>query len=115
MGEGVSTSRQVDEFVQTSGQTVDVLFIIDNSGSMQEEQDNLDANFSQFIQGAQQFQNDYQIGVVTTDMVDGNESGRLQGPRIIRRGPNVENEFGSAASVGTSGAGDEQGLSLIHI
>jgi hypothetical protein len=109
-GEGVSTSRQVDDFVQTSGQTVDVLFIIDNSGSMSEEQENLDANFSQFIQGAQQFENDYQIGVVTTDMVDGSESGRLQGPRIVRRGPNVENEFGSAASVGTSGAGEEKGL-----
>jgi hypothetical protein len=110
-GEGVATSSQVDEFVQTSGQTVDVLFIIDNSGSMSEEQENLSDNFAQFITGAQQFQNDYQIGVVTTDMEDGRESGRLQGsPRIMSRSPDVANQFARTADVGTSGSGTEKGL-----
>jgi hypothetical protein len=110
-GEGVSNSNQVDEFVQTSGQTVDVLFVIDNSGSMDEEQQNLQDNFAEFIRGAQLFQNDYQIGVVTTDMNASNQSGRLQSPRIIRNGPTVEQDFTRASDVGTSGAGDERGLS----
>lgn len=110
-GEGVANTSQVDEFVQTSGQTVDVLFIIDNSGSMSEEQENLADNFASFINGAQQFQNDYQIGVVTTDMDDGSESGRLQGnPRIMSSSPNVASEFSRASSVGTSGSGTEKGL-----
>ena len=43
MGEGVRERRQTDVFEQTSGQTVDVLFVVDNSGSMSEEQDNLRA------------------------------------------------------------------------
>jgi len=112
LGEGVSSGRTVDEFVQTSGQTVDVLFVIDNSGSMGEEQDNLEDNFARFINGAQQFNNDYQIGVVTTDMEDDGDSGRLQGGqgRILRRGPNIEADFGRVVSVGTGGSGTERGL-----
>lgn len=109
-GEGVADSRQTDVFNQTSGRTVDVLFVIDNSGSMSEEQANLAANFANFIGGAQAFQNDYQLGVVTTDMDRATESGRLQGSRIIRRGPNVEREFEDTSDVGTNGAGEEKGL-----
>ena len=109
-GEGVSNSMQVDEFVQTSGQTVDVLFVVDNSGSMQEEQENLQDNFADFISGAQQFQNDYHIGVITTDMDNEEQAGRLRRPRIIRRGAAVEQEFGNAVDVGTGGAGTEKGL-----
>ncbi len=109
-GEGVSSSRQVDEFVQTSGQTVDVLFVVDNSGSMGEEQDNLSDNFADFINGAQAFQNDYQIGVVTTDMDSEQQSGRLRSPRIMRRGAGVESQFRGAVDVGTNGSGTERGL-----
>ena len=110
-GEGVASSSTVDEFVQTSGQTVDVLFVIDNSGSMGEEQDNLQDNFAEFINGAQQFNNDYQIGIVTTDMEDESEAGRLQGsPRIMRRGAGIESQFRNAVDVGTSGSGTEKGL-----
>lgn len=110
-GEGVADRRQTDVFEQTSGRTVDVLFIIDNSGSMGEEQRSLQRNFGSFISGAQQFQNDYQLGIITTDMMADDESGRLQGqPRIMRRGPNVEAEFSNTVDVGTNGSADELGL-----
>ncbi|MBU1429221.1 hypothetical protein KKF91_01545 [Myxococcota bacterium] len=110
-GEGVAERDQVDTFVQTSGQTVDVLFVIDNSGSMGEEQENLEDNFAEFISGATTFQNDYQIGIVTTDMDAEDEQGRLQGnPRILTRNPDVERQFSNNADVGTSGAGEEHGL-----
>ena len=111
-GEGVSNSTQVDEFVQTSGQTVDVLFVVDDSGSMSEEQDNLASNFTTFINGAQQFQNDYQIGVITTDMEEANDSaGQLQGsPRILSRNPSITSQFEQSVSVGTRGSGTEKGL-----
>ena len=110
-GEGVGTNRQVDEFEQTSGQRVDVLFVIDNSGSMGEEQNNLQSNFASFINGARQFANDYQIGVVTTDVDNAERAGQLIGnPRIIRRGPNVEQQFSANSDVGTGGSGTEKGL-----
>ncbi|MGK0361469.1 MAG: hypothetical protein ACI9U2_003787 [Bradymonadia bacterium] len=110
-GEGVADRRQTDVFEQTSGRTVDVLFVVDNSGSMGEEQRSLQRNFGSFINGAQQFQNDYQLGVVTTDMDAEAEKGRLQGnPRIMRRGPGVEAQFSDTVDVGTNGAGTELGL-----
>jgi hypothetical protein len=109
-GEGVASSHQIDRFVQSSGQTVDVLFIVDNSGSMQEEQNNLRSNFSAFITGATRFQNDYQLGIVTTDMDAQDESGKLQPPRIMRRSPQIEQQFSSAVDVGTNGSGTEKGL-----
>ena len=92
-GEGVADAQTVDEFVQTSGRTVDVLFVIDNSGSMGEEQQNLRDNFAGFINGAQQFSNDYHLGIVTTDMDAEDESGRLVGaPRVMRSSPTVERQ-----------------------
>jgi len=115
-GEGVADSRTVDEFVQTSGQQVDILFVVDNSGSMQEEQENLADNFGAFIQGADRFQNDFQIGVVTTDISAEDQAGRLQGnPRILRPGPQVERQFNDTANVGAGGLGDEKGLEAAHL
>lgn len=49
---------------------VDFLFIIDNSGSMADEQDNLTNSFPGFITGIQsalEQVDEYQVGVVTTD------------------------------------------------
>ncbi|MCA9538118.1 MAG: choice-of-anchor D domain-containing protein, partial [Myxococcales bacterium] len=111
VGEGIRERHQTDVFEQTSGRTVDVLFVVDNSGSMGEEQDNMRNNFARFIAGAQAFQNDYQLGIVTTDMDAATDQGRLQGePRIMRRGPQVENQFADTVRVGTNGAGEEKGL-----
>ena len=45
---------------------IDVLFVIDNSGSMQQEQDNLVANFPQFVSVLEASGLDYRIGVTTT-------------------------------------------------
>lgn len=109
-GQGVENRGQTDVFEQSSGRTVDVLFVIDNSGSMSEEQENLQANFGNFISGAQQFQNDYQIGIVTTDMDAERDRGRLRDPRIMNRAGNIEAIFSDAADVGTNGSGEEHGL-----
>jgi len=48
---------------------VDILFVIDNSGSMGVEQGTLAANFPAFIDvlEAQQFGASYRIGITTTD------------------------------------------------
>ena len=113
-GSGTADRHQVDEFVQGSGQEVDVLFVVDNSGSMAEEQDNLARNFSDFIRGADEFQNDFQLGVVTTE-AQGDQAGWLIGePRIIRRSPNTEAQFQDHANVGTGSLQDEHGLEAAH-
>ncbi|MCB9738810.1 MAG: VWA domain-containing protein [Deltaproteobacteria bacterium] len=111
-GEGTLLDEFTDEFEQGAGKKVDVLFVIDNSGSMGDEQNNLATNFKTFIQVATLWQNDFHLGVVTTDMKAGNQSGRLQGvPRIITHATaDPTGKFQANAKVGTNGSADEQGL-----
>lgn len=88
-GEGTDTDFQKDEFVQLSGQKVDILFIVDNSGSMSEEQENLANNFKALIQEAKKWDNDIQLGVISVEIEEnGPRTGKLQfksgKPRILR-------------------------------
>ncbi|MFN3199866.1 MAG: choice-of-anchor D domain-containing protein [Bradymonadia bacterium] len=110
-GEGVPDAETSDVFEQVSGREVDVLLVVDNSGSMSEEQQNLRNGIADFLRGADQFRNNFQIGVITTDMTNENQSGKLQGnPRIVTRDADTARLVGNNADVGTGGDGDEQGL-----
>jgi cysteine-rich repeat protein len=64
---------------------IDILFVVDNSASMCEEQINLRASFQSFIDALVAAGGiDFQIGVVTTDTMDPMQSGRLQNvPRAL--------------------------------
>ncbi len=61
--------EQEDQLQLTVNKDVDILFIIDNSGSMGEEQANLGANFPSFISvlEAEDVEANYRIGVTTSD------------------------------------------------
>jgi len=84
---------------------------VDNSPSMQDEQNNLANNFSSFISIIEQSEVDYQIGVISTDMELFGHQGALQGsPKIIVRSPDAASQFANNVRVGTGGAGNEQGL-----
>ena len=74
-GEGALDATQTDEFEQLGKPKVDILFVIDHTGSMGQEQTALASNFQAFIQFAQAQALDYQLGVTTTDTDD--EAGRL--------------------------------------
>ncbi len=114
---------------------VDILFAIDNSGSMAGEQANLIAAFPGFVAGIQealQFADSYHIGVVTSDSYDANQDGcRGVGDLVTRTGgenssgmdcapfssgfrwfdntePDLGATFACAAQVGTTGDGDEE-------
>jgi len=60
--------------------SMDVLFIVDNSCSMFEEQNALAASVSNILQPFIDQGTDFHIGVVSTDMVNNSESGKLIGP-----------------------------------
>jgi hypothetical protein len=106
-GAGTFETHQVDEFIQLSGQDVDVLFVVDNSGSMSEEQSNLANNFSKFIGEAATWNNDYHLAVTTTDVEA--EGGRFVGsPRFLTK--STIGTFSNNIKVGTNGSGTEQGL-----
>lgn len=113
---------------------VDLLFVIDNSGSMADEQLNLAASVPSFIASMQNELAEtegYNIGVITTDlyifdiscsplsignlvtMTGGEFSSNQQcgpyssGQRYMTENDNLDDKFNCAARVGVSGAGDE--------
>ena len=110
--EGVPDEFVTETFEGKSVSLVDVLFVVDDSGSMGEEQDNLAANFSVFIEAANAWQSDYRIGVTTTDL-DG-IAGKLQGvPEIVT--PDTWGAFIDNVLVGTNGSGWEQGIAAAEV
>ena len=72
-GEGTTDSAVKDVFKQTDKPTVDVLWCVDNSGSMSDDQSGMSSNFPTFINYAVSLNIDYQLGVVTTEI---NDSGK---------------------------------------
>lgn len=103
-----------ETFLQASNPKVDVLWVVDNTGSMAEEQAALAGSFDRFAEAADQAGLAYQLGVITTEM-DGDRAGELQGdPWIIT--PVLDDPgaaFASAVSVGTDGLGTEAGLAAM--
>ncbi len=104
---------RTDRFVQTREGPVDVLFVIDNSCSMAQEQRAIVRNFASFISIADQGLADYQLGVITTD-----GEGLLEpadaplSERIVSRAsqPNPSGHFSRIGVVGVDGSGSERGL-----
>lgn len=117
---------------------MDVLFVIDNSGSMAEEQANLAANFPTFIQVLEESGLDYRVGVTSTgrdysyemetpfgnipSSQDGGDNGALIHPAscgmprawIEKTDPNPAALFACAANLGTGGPSDEMPLGAMR-
>lgn len=101
---------------------IDILWVIDNSGSMNTSQQNLADNFHTFIQNFQTKNYDFQIGVTTSDAYlayhynDNNRSKLKDGvgtthsgfPIITKNTPNLESNFIINILQGTAGSGDER-------
>ena len=112
-GEGSKAAVYEERFEQPDATAVDVVWIVDNSGSMSDIVKHLGDSFSAFIDAFSRTGLDYQIGVITTDMDDASQSGQLQGtPSIISSSSTSDpvGAFVSATNLGSSGSGDERGL-----
>ena len=95
-----------DEFVQVGSNQTDVLWVIDNSCSMNDDQNMLAMNFTAFLEVAAILDMDYHVGVVTTD------DSTLQGPIpiITPSTPDALEAFSEAVDLGSMGSAIEQGL-----
>ncbi|MEO1335346.1 MAG: choice-of-anchor D domain-containing protein, partial [Myxococcota bacterium] len=111
-GEGSLNPRREETFQQVDNKEVDVLFVIDDSCSMDENQARVAANFSQFILAADARQVDFQLGITTTDTT--RTPGALVGPVITRQTPNFQQVFRQQAAVGIGGSGIETGLEAMR-
>lgn len=111
---GDTTGVTTETFQQPAQPMTDILFTIDNSCSMSEEQSQLAMNFASFISYATTANVDYRIAVTTTDDFAPEGQGRFVAgsPLIIDRGrPNAASLFQSRVQVGVSGSGYERPLS----
>jgi hypothetical protein len=101
---GEFSSSVTDEFEQEGITTADILFVIDNSGSMGIWQTALTDNFTSFISVFSVTGVDYQIAVITTD------DATFRGPILSDTTPDLETEFTDQAIAGTYGSAMEKGL-----
>jgi hypothetical protein len=77
----------------------DILFVVDDSGSMSEEQANLAANLGAFIDtlAASPVENDFRIGVTNTAVTDFNTLPALSGGNVYGSGPMSGKPYPSGA------------------
>lgn len=66
--QGQIGQKRTEVFQQPIPKKVDILWVVDNSGSMQEEQANLGRNFTSFITKLQEREIDFQLAVTSTDV-----------------------------------------------
>jgi hypothetical protein len=116
--ENVILSDRSETFTQekSSEAAVDILWVIDDSGSMADEQDALGKNFQSFIDQFLQQNVDFKMAITTTDGTS-TRNGRMVGDsgmltRASAQGNRTAftNNFMKWVKVGTAGSGIEQGL-----
>ena len=129
-GQGSATGVSTDTFTQDLHPKVDVLVVIDDSGSMANKQMSLQMNFAAFLSVAGLATADYHVGITTTTSTTrwcdpyGNctpatskaPAGLLYrddevGPVLTNATPDVDAKFALMVSrLGTRGASHEKGL-----
>lgn len=113
----LAAETRVDRVTQVTIPSADVLWVIDNSCSMEEEQSALRSNFGEFMQYFTDSGLDYHVGVVSTDMDSRQHSGRLLRDETDDRryidttysADEAIDSFAERATLGTGGSSDERG------
>ena len=105
--------ERVDTYDQIGASSIDVLWVIDNSGSMAPRQENLAKNIASFIDVFTKTSIDYRLAITTTDIFNTSTGqGHFVGnPTIITpKTPQPATAFAANAHVGTNGSPYEAGL-----
>jgi hypothetical protein len=109
---------RTDRHVQTPVPVVDILWVIDNSCSMEEEQSALTQNFPLFMNYFLGSGLDYHIGVVSTDMDAPSHKGKLRtvaGYKWIDvETPNPIAVYTQMAYMGINGSAEEKGRAAAY-
>jgi len=115
LGQASNSATFEEQFNQESYPAIDVLFVVDNSESMMDSINHLRDNFDRMLDSLLVEGVDYQLAVITTDMEDPSQTGKIQG-QIVHSGMNTveaEQRFLEAAAVGASGSPDEKGFAAV--
>ena len=107
--QGVHVIYETDSWTQGDARSpIDVLWVVDDSATMSEEQDQLAPHADAFVQALVDAGVDFQVGVTTTD-VD-RHAGALMGPVLAGDDADLISAFAEQVSVGVEGSRDEQPL-----
>ena len=103
-------------FVQEYNPVVDVLWVVDNSGSMSSALNAVQQNFEAFINEFILLNLDYRMTVITTDMDNPDQSGKRQGPifNSSMSTSDVISQFLVSVNQGASGSGSERGFEAVQ-
>lgn len=112
-GFGDENAMFEEGFTQESYASLDVLWVIDNSGSMSEEQQQVRDNFESFINEFVGLGLDYHLAVVATDMDQPMFQGKFVGEVITPASDDPVSQFLLAADLGSSGSGSERGMDAV--
>lgn len=119
LGEGADAVFREERFDQGLASKVDVLWVIDTSESMVDEQQKLGQAINVFIRSFVNLGLDYHIGVTSTDVTNTGLDGELAGPWMYGSSSGgmteqqVITEFKSQANLGAGGSADEKGFAAM--
>lgn len=119
-GTGGAGSGPVTEIFKQSNESkkLDILWVIDNSGSMEDEQSTLGTNFSAFIDNFITKDVDFKMAITTTDTSSSWKKGlmvkysdkKLTSEMAQNDPSGFKSDFRNLVKVGTGGSGHEKGL-----
>jgi len=111
IGHGSEEALYEEIFKQPEIEAIDVLWVVDNSGSMSPIVSHLGDRFASFLTSFSAMGIDYQIGVTSTDMDDPTHSGRLLGTDKVISPTDSDpvGTFVANTDLGDSGSGSERG------
>ena len=107
---------RVEEFTQnaSSGDKVDILWVVDNSGSMSNDQKVLAQTFDSFIDNFIKQKIDFQMGITTTSGYTGSDVSadfkKLNAKAARKDEDQFKTDFRELIKVGTKGSNTEKGL-----
>ncbi len=120
------SGTQADAAESNECRQMDIVFVVDNSGSMAQEQTNLKANFPKFVDVLNAYKTksgaplDYRLAVTSTDVTSGLKGAFATGGSISRAwlertDANLTTVFTDRASLGTQGSSIECGLEALKL
>lgn len=117
--QSISRQQQIDTFYQSPTDEVDILWVVDNSQSMADEQAEVASKFSTFVSTLEASDMDFHVGIVTTDIDDPDQRGKLQAPEgeeafLTVHTPDYEARFAERVQVGIDGSDRERGIDAAY-
>ena len=112
----ISRLSQTEVFHQVPTNMVDVLWVVDNSHSMEDEQEKIADRFEDFIWGLNDVGVDWHMGVISTDLDDVEQAGILRGePAVLTVDtPDYQALFNERVQLGTEGSDKEKGIDAAY-